>query len=65
MTNIVVFDLPWRAFRRGSVSAELRERGVLMNAVNDQFMRAVTHYDVTREDCATAVDALEEVLRAR
>ncbi len=36
--------------------------GVLMNGVNAHLMRAVTHYDVTREQCAEAMDALEEVL---
>jgi hypothetical protein len=37
---------------------------VLINAVNNKFMRALTHYDVTRDDCAQAMDALEDVLRA-
>jgi threonine aldolase len=62
-TNIVVFDLPARC-SPSAVSGELRKRGVLMNAVNDLFMRAVTHHDVSRDDCTTAMDALEEILRA-
>jgi hypothetical protein len=33
-----------------------------MNAVNNQFMRAVTHYDVRRDQCIEAVDALAEIL---
>lgn len=60
-TNIVVFDLPDGVSPRAIV-AGLKERGVLMNSVNDQFMRAVTHYDVSRKDCAEAMDALEETL---
>jgi hypothetical protein len=40
----------------------LRERGVLLNAINDRQLRAVTHYDVGREACAQAVDAVAEVL---
>jgi threonine aldolase len=62
-TNIVVFDLP-KGRSPNEISAALKVRGVLMNAVNDQFMRALTHYDVTREQCGQAADALEEVLRS-
>jgi threonine aldolase len=60
-TNIVIFDLPEGRSPRDA-SAALKERGILMNAVNNQFMRAVTHYDVSREQCTEAVDALTEVL---
>ena len=62
ITNIVVFDLPARSWPT-AVSAAMKERGVLINAVNDQFMRAVTHHDVSAAQCAEAMDALEEVLR--
>jgi threonine aldolase len=61
-TNIVIFDLP-AGMQPRAVAAALKERGVLINPVNDQFMRALTHYDVTRADCAVAIDALEEVIR--
>lgn len=61
-TNIVIFDLPAGCSPRDT-SAALKERGVLMNAVNNQFVRAVTHYDVSREQCIEAVDALAEILR--
>ncbi len=61
-TNIVIFDLPPGRLPRDTASA-LKTRGVLMNSVNDRFMRAVTHYDVNREQCVQAIDALEEVLR--
>lgn len=62
-TNIVIFDLPQRCSPR-AVAEGLKKRGVLLNSVNDQFMRAVTHYDVSRADCGHAMDALEEILRA-
>lgn len=62
-TNIVVFDLPEGCLPRAT-AAGLKKRGVLLNAVNDQFMRAVTHYDVNRRDCAEAMDALEDTLRS-
>jgi threonine aldolase len=61
-TNIVIFDLPAGHSPRATAVA-LKERGVLINAVNDEFMRAVTHYDVSREDCIDAIGAIEEVLR--
>ena len=63
-TNIVIFDLPARC-SPGATSAALKERGVLMNAVNNQFMRAVTHYDVDRQDCIEAIDALQEIVREK
>ncbi len=62
-TNIVIFDLP-AELPPGIAVAGLKARGILMNAVNNRFMRAVTHYDVSREQCIEAVDALEEAIRA-
>ncbi len=62
-TNIVIFDLP-EGCSPSETSRALKERGVLMNPVNNEFMRAVTHYDVSREQCIEAVDALADVLAA-
>ena len=61
-TNIVVFDLP-AGVSPNVVSAALKVRGILMNAVNDSFMRALTHYDVNREQCGEAADAVAEIVR--
>jgi threonine aldolase len=63
-TNIVIFDVSETGLSPKEISAALKQRGVLMNGVNDKLMRAVTHYDVTREQCAEAIDALEEVATA-
>lgn len=60
-TNIVIFDVSETGLSPREISAALKQRGVLMNGVNDKLMRAVTHYDVTKEHCAEAIDALEEV----
>jgi threonine aldolase len=60
-TNIVIFDLPEGCSPRDT-SLALKVRGILMNPVNNQFMRAVTHYDVNREQCIEAVDAIAEIL---
>jgi threonine aldolase len=60
-TNIVIFHLPEGVSPRETSDA-LRARGVLLNPVNNLFMRALTHYDVTREQCVEAAEALDEVL---
>lgn len=64
-TNIVIFDVSGTSLSPREISAALKQRGVLMNGVNDRLMRAVTHYDVTREQCAKAMDALEEVATSK
>jgi threonine aldolase len=63
-TNVVVFDVWATGVTPTDVSARLKQRGVLMNAINDRCVRAVTHYDVTREQCARAVDVAVEVMAA-
>jgi threonine aldolase len=61
-TNIVIFDVSPTGRAPREISARLRERGVLMNGINDKRMRAVTHRDVTREQCAEAMSVLAAVL---
>jgi threonine aldolase len=61
-TNIVVFDVSATGVAPPEVSRRLRERGVLMNPINERQVRAVTHYDVNREACARALDAVREAL---
>ncbi|HEY1220189.1 MAG: GntG family PLP-dependent aldolase [Bryobacteraceae bacterium] len=61
-TNIVVFDIGATGLTSGELSRRLKQRGVLINGVGHSHMRAVTHYDVTRADCAQAVEALAEAV---
>ncbi len=61
-TNIVVFDVSQTGLAPADISARLNERGVLINAINQRQMRAVTHYDVDREACAQALAALADAL---
>ena len=61
-TNIVVFDIGATGLTPGELSRRLKQRGVLINGVGPSHMRAVTHYDVTRADCAQAVEALAEAV---
>jgi threonine aldolase len=57
-TNIVVFELrDARAF-----CARLADRGVLMGALGPTTVRAVTHLDVTAEQCDTAGRVVADVL---
>ena len=63
-TNIVVFDVSATGKTGQQISAGLKDRGVLINPIDAKRMRAVTHYDVTRDDCLTALAALREVVAA-
>ena len=60
-TNIVIFDVSGTGLAAAEVSARLKERGVLINALNARLMRLVTHYDVDREGCELALAVLAEV----
>ena len=62
-TNIVIFDITGTGLTISEISARLKRRGVLMSSANARQMRAVTHYDVSRNDCATAAAALGEVVQ--
>ena len=63
-TNIIVFDVSGTGQTGEQVSSSLQDRGVLINPIDTRRMRAVTHYDVTREQCLTALEALREVAAA-
>ena len=59
-TNMVVATLegaPRRTSSRRCASA-----GVLASAMDGRTLRVVTHHDVSREDCARAAAAIEQVL---
>jgi threonine aldolase len=61
-TNIVVFDVSGTGLAGGEISARLKSRGVLLNAINERLMRAVTHYDVDRAGCAQALEAMADAV---
>jgi threonine aldolase len=63
-TNIVIFDVSATGIPPAEISARLKQRGVLMNAINDRSVRAVTHYDVDRAQCAAALEAVAESVQA-
>ena len=57
-TNIVIFDVSGTGLASAEISARLKQRGILMNGVNERLMRAVTHYDVDRAACEQALEAV-------
>jgi threonine aldolase len=58
MTNIVIFDVSGTGLASAEISARLKQRGVLINGINERQMRAVTHYDVGRAACEQALEAV-------
>jgi threonine aldolase len=60
-TNILVFRVADQAPDAPSVVDRARERGVLLFALDLRTLRAVTHLDVSRAQCASAAEALVEI----
>jgi len=63
-TNILVFDVSGTGMGAADLSAKLKERGVLANAVDPKQMRMVTHYDVSEEEIERAIRAVQEIFAA-
>ena len=64
-TNIVVFALAPEAPDAATLVAAARARGVCVNALGSRTVRALTHRDVTREQCASAAEVLAQAAEAR
>jgi threonine aldolase len=64
-TNIVIFDITATGFTTIALTGALKTRGVLMNGINARQMRAVTHFDVSREQCGVAIAAISEALTTK
>ncbi len=60
-TNIVIFDVAGTGLSGADFAQALQQRGVLANAVSDTAVRFVTHYDVSFDDCKTALAASAEI----
>jgi threonine aldolase len=59
-TNIILFDVTGTGRSAAEIGKRLEERGVRMSLFGGSMIRAVTHLDVSSEDCERAVDALRE-----
>jgi threonine aldolase len=64
-SNIVIFRLEPEAPDAATVVARAKEAGVLVNAFAARTVRAVTHLNVTREECAKAAEVLARVVSQR
>jgi len=64
-TNILVFDLAADAPDAPTVVARARERSVLIFAFGPRTIRAVTHLDVSREQCERAAAILVEIVEGQ
>ena len=57
-TNIVIFHLAQGAPDADTLVSRARERGVLVIAFGARIVRAVTHYDVSTDQCEAAAEVL-------
>lgn len=64
-TNILMFRLTADAPDEDAFIARARERGVLLLSFGPRTVRAVTHLDVTRQQCERAADILVAVAENR
>ncbi len=63
-TNIVIFDIAHRtSLAPAEFLARLKECGVLAGSVGGTSIRLVTHYDVSRQDCTRAGEAIAALLK--
>lgn len=62
-TNLVYIDVAETGLTATEVVTRLKPHGVLLgDFYDDKLIRAVTHVDISRANCATAVEALRNVL---
>jgi threonine aldolase len=64
-SNILVFELAAGAPDGATVVARAKERGLLIFAFGPRVVRAVTHLDVTREQCARAAEILVAIVEGQ
>ena len=62
VTNIVIFGVADLGSPASVISNAFLDRGILANPINPTHIRMVTHCDVTRAQCETAVQALAEIV---
>ena len=61
-TNILVFGLTPDGLDAPTVVTRAKERGVLIFAFGPRTIRAVTHLDLTRQNCERAAEVLLEII---
>ena len=63
-TNILICDISGTGMTSAGLSQRLRSHGVLANGVGPHAIRFVTHLDVSREQCARALEIVASVCSA-
>jgi threonine aldolase len=61
-SNIVIFRTAPGAPDAGAIVARAAAEGVLISAFAERTVRAVTHLDVTRDNCRRAADLLAQII---
>ena len=61
-SNIVIFHMEVGAPDAAAIAARARDAGVLLSVFGARKLRAVTHLDVSREDCVSAAEILARVI---
>jgi threonine aldolase len=64
-SNIVIFRMEEGAPDAATIVARAQEMGLLISAFGDRTLRAVTHLDVSREQCRHAAELLAAVIERR
>ena len=62
-SNIVIFHMAAAAPDAATIVAQAAKAGVLVSAFAARTVRAVTHLDVTQDECRRATDLLTDVIR--
>jgi threonine aldolase len=63
-SNIVIFHMQEGARDAAAIAARAKDRGVLVSVFGARKLRAVTHLDVSRDDCARAAEILAAVIES-
>jgi threonine aldolase len=62
-TNIIAIDLSTVKISAPELSSQLKEAGILSAALGKNFLRLVTHFDVSSEEIAQVNTILPELLQ--
>jgi threonine aldolase len=64
-SNIVIFQMEEATPDAATIVARAQETGVMISAFGERTVRAVTHLDVSRDQCRHAADLLAAVIERR
>jgi len=60
-TNIVLINVEDAKLTASQISVELQKVGIRIGAINNNYMRAVTHLDVDKADVIEAINAFAKI----